>query len=133
MHPYVALVTLLALLLYIWMMMRVGAARAKYGVEAPAITGNEDFERVFRVHANTLENLVIFLPSLWLFAIYLNQDLIASGLGAVWIVGRVLYMLGYSKAAKSRSAGFGISALAVLALLLGALGGVVWGLLKAHT
>lgn len=130
MHPYVALVTLVALLLYVWMSIRVGAARSKYGVEAPAITGNPDFERTFRVHANTLENLVVFLPSLWLFAIYLNQDLVAAGLGAVWIVGRVMYMLGYSKAAASRGAGFGISALAMLALLFGAVGGVVWTLLK---
>ena len=128
-HAYVALVTLLALLVYVWMFMRVGSARSRLGVEAPAVTGHPEFERHFRIQANTLEGLIVFLPSLWLFAIYLNE-LVAAGLGLVWVVGRVVYMLSYAKDPKTRSAGFGIQALATLALLFGALGGVVWMLLK---
>jgi uncharacterized MAPEG superfamily protein len=69
---------------------------------------------------NTLEGLVIFLPALWLFAAFGNEQ-IAAGLGAVWIIGRVLYAVTYVSDPAKRSAGFGISALAMLALLLGAL------------
>ena len=123
-HALVAIVTILALLLYFVMGLRVGQARSKYNIPAPAISGDPDFERVFRVQANTLEWLPIFLPSLWLFALYWN-DLVASGLGLVWIVGRYIYMTGYSKAAGSRSAGFGIQALAAAVLLFGALGKAV--------
>jgi len=128
-HAYVALVTLLALLVYLWTFMRVGSARSRLGVEAPAVTGHPEFERHFRVQANTLEGLIVFLPALWLFAIYLNEP-IAAGLGLVWVVGRVIYTLSYVKDPKTRSAGFGIQALATVALLFGALGAVVWALLK---
>jgi len=124
-HALVAIVTLLALLLYFMMGLRVGQARSKFGVEAPAITGNPDFERVFRVQANTLEWLPIFLASLWLFALYWN-DMVAAGLGVVWIVGRILYMTGYSREARARSTGFGIQALATGILLFGALGRVIF-------
>lgn len=126
MHSLVAIVTLLALLLYFFMGLRVGQARGLYKVEAPATSGHPDFERVFRVHANTLEWLPIFLPALWLFAIAWNNDLVAAGVGVVWIVGRILYMTGYSKAAASRSTGFGIQALATGVLLFGALGKIIW-------
>ena len=128
-HGYVALVTLLALLVYLWMFMRVGSARGRLGVEAPAVTGHPEFERHFRVQANTLEGLIVFLPALWLFAVYLNE-MVAAGLGLVWVIGRVLYMLSYAKDPKTRSAGFGIQALATVALLFGAVGAVVWALLK---
>src|SRR5581483_794501 len=110
MHGPVALVTLLALLLYAWMIMRVSSARGRLGVEAPSVTGDPEFERHYRVQANTLESLVIFLPSLWLFALFLRSDLIAAGLGLVWIVGRVVYMYGYAQAAERRHIGFGIQA-----------------------
>jgi glutathione S-transferase len=128
-HGYVALVTLLALLVYLWMFMRVGSARGRFGVEAPAVTGHPEFERHFRVQANTLEGLIVFLPALWLFALYLNE-MVAAGLGLVWVIGRVMYMLSYAKDPKTRSAGFGIQALATVALLFGAVGAVVWALLK---
>lgn len=124
-HALVAIVTLVSLLLYFYMGLRVGRARSQYGVAAPAISGNADFERVFRVHANTLEWLPIYLPSLWLFAAVWN-DKVAAGAGLVWIVGRVLYMTGYSKAATSRGPGFGIQALATAVLLFGALGKLIW-------
>ena len=85
-HTLVAIVTILALLLYFIMGLRVGQARSKYGVVAPAISGNADFERIYRVQANTLEWLPIFLPAMWLFALYWDER-IAAGLGVVWIVG----------------------------------------------
>jgi glutathione S-transferase len=129
-HIYVALVTLLALLVYVWTFMRVGSARQRLGVEAPAVTGHPEFERHFRIQANTLEGLIVFLPSLWLFAAYLNE-MIAAGLGLVWVIGRIMYTLAYAQDPKTRSTGFGIQALATVALLLGALGAVVWALAKS--
>ncbi len=128
MHPLVALVTLLALVLYMVMSIRVGAGRVKFSVAAPATTGHPEFERRFRIQANTLENLAVFLPSLWLFGFFTKSDYVAAGLGAVWLAGRVMYMVGYGQAAERRGAGFGIQALAQLVLLLGALGFVVYRL-----
>ena len=121
----VAIVTLAALLLYFFMGLRVGRARARFGVAAPAISGHPDFERVFRVQANTLEWLPLFLVSMWLFAIYWNP-LVAAGVGVVWIIGRALYMAGYSRAAEARELGFIIQALATAVLLFGALGRLIW-------
>ena len=66
MYQFTALVSLLAILFYFFTSTRVARARAKFGVAAPAITGNADFERVFRVQMNTLEWLPILMVSLWL-------------------------------------------------------------------
>ena len=129
-HAPTAIVSLLALLLYIVMGLRVGQARAQFGVAAPAISGHEDFERVFRVQANTLEWLPIFLTSLWLFALYWD-DRVAAALGGVWIIGRFLYMTGYSRAAGSRSTGFLIQLVATAALLFGALGRITYLMVAA--
>jgi len=128
-HTLVALVTILALLLYFIMSLRVGRARTTYNIAAPAISGNPDFERIFRIHANTLEWLPIFLTSLWLFAFYWN-DRVAALIGVVWIVGRFMYMTGYAREASARSAGFGIQALATAVLLFGALGKIVWQMVQ---
>jgi glutathione S-transferase len=127
MYHFTALVTLLAVLFYFFTCARVATARATYGVKLPAISGHPDFERVFRVQMNTLEWLPIFLPSLWLFAIYVG-DQAAAALGLVWIVGRLFYMIGYIKATERRSPGFFIQALACAVLLFGALGAIVWRL-----
>lgn len=125
-HSYnlVAVVTLLALILFVVTAIRVGGARAKHGVAAPATTGHEVFERHFRVQMNTLEQLVVFLPSLWLFNAYWSQYA-AAGLGLVWVVARVGYMLGYVADPKKRELGFIVSFLATVILLLGGLIGAV--------
>ena len=129
MHAVVALVTVLALLLYLWMGFSVGRARHRFGVDAPAMTGHPDFERHVRVQMNTLEWLVVFLPCLWLSALYVS-DYGAAALGLVWIVGRFLYMQGYRREPKARAAGFYIQALATLLLILGAAGGAIWSLVQ---
>ena len=122
--PYhTAIVTLLAIAFYLFLGTRVAAARGKFGVRLPATTGNPDFERVFRVHANTLEWMPTFLVPLWLCAIYLN-DIAAAAIGLVWIAGRVLYFVGYSKAVEKRLPGFAIQATACLVLLIGAAAGI---------
>ena len=125
-----ALVTCLTLLFYFLISFQVGKARATFGIKAPAITGNPDFERVFRVQMNTLEWLPVFLPALWLFAIYVS-DAIAAALGVVWILGRVLYVIGYSKAANKRGPGFAVQAGAAVLLWFGATGTIVWRLVHA--
>lgn len=124
-HAWVAIVTLTALLVYTWMGLRVAGARKKSGINAPAMTGDPALERHIRVQANTLEWLPIFLPSLWLFAIYWS-DLVAAGLGVVWILGRILYAFGYAAAPEKRELGFTIQALAAAVLLFGALGRAIW-------
>ncbi len=119
-YPLTALVTVLSLCVYIWASFRVGKARAKYNVHAPLVDGPPEFQRVFRAHMNTLEQLVFFLPLLVLFASAWG-DLAAAIVGIFWPIGRLLYALGYFKAPEKRSAGFGISFLSSVILLLGAL------------
>ena len=123
----VALVTVFSLMLYFYMGIKVGVARGKFNVPAPATTGHPEFERTFRVQMNTLEWLPIFLASLWLFSIFVH-DYIAAALGAIWIVGRYIYMQGYIDAPEKRSAGFAIQALATLVMLVGTLIGILWGM-----
>jgi glutathione S-transferase len=124
MPNYTALVTVLAVALYFYTGLLVAKARSKYGVSAPATTGNPDFERVFRVQMNTLEWMPIFLPLLWLFAVYVN-DWGAALLGLLWIIGRIVYIHGYTTAANMRHRGFSIQAFACGVLLIGALIGII--------
>jgi uncharacterized membrane protein YecN with MAPEG domain len=126
-HRWTALVSLLALLAYFWMGLQVPRARAKCGIAAPAMTGDPLLERTIRAHYNTLEWLPIFLVSLWMFAIYWSE-LVAAALGVVWIVGRIVYALGYYAAAERREPGFLIQALAAAVLLFGALFKIAYGL-----
>jgi hypothetical protein len=122
--PYVAIVTVLALLEFLWFGVLVGRARGRFGIAAPATTGNEVFERYFRVQMNTLEQLLMFLPVLWLFARYISP-LWAAALGAVFIVGRAIYAGSYIRDPKSRSLGFALTALPTLAMMIGIL---IWAI-----
>jgi glutathione S-transferase len=110
------LVIVLALLQYLFFGMLVSRARTRSGVKAPAVTGDPIFERYLRVQMNTLELLVIFLPALWIASAYIAMHWIAA-LGAVYLVGRFLYLRGYVRAPEKRSLGFGLSALPILILL----------------
>ena len=127
-YSLTALVTVLAICLYFYMGLRVGLSRTKYNIPAPAMTGDPTFERMNRVHMNTLEGMPIFLPLLWLFATYYG-DAIAAGLGLVWVIGRVIFMVGYTADAAKRGAGYGIQALATLVLMVGTMIGAVQALL----
>jgi len=117
---YVDIVTALALLQFMVFLMQVGRARDKYGVPAPATTGNEIFERHFRVQQNTLEQLILFLPGLYLFAHYFNP-LWAAGLGLIYLIGRQIYSASYVKDPKTRGAGFGLTFLPTIVLVVGGL------------
>ena len=120
--PFVAIVTVLALAQFFWLSAQVARARGRYGVAAPAVSGNEIFERHFRVHMNTLEQLVLFLPSLWIFASYISP-LWAAALGVVFIIGRAIYATSYVRDPKSRALGFGLTAFPTFAMMIGI---VVW-------
>jgi glutathione S-transferase len=124
MQIYTAAVTLLTLLLYFSITANVGRARVKYGIKAPAVTGNELFERAYRVQINTLEQMAFFLPSLWLYALLLS-DKGAALCGLIWLAGRAIYAVAYTREPSSRSLGFGIAMLAEVGLFLGAIFGVI--------
>lgn len=121
---YVDIVTALALLQFIVFGFKVGSARGKYGVKAPAITGNEIFERCFRVQQNTLELLVVFIPGLYIFGRYANP-LWAAALGIVYLIGREIYAATYVKDPAKRSLGFALSLLPSMILVAGGLIGAV--------
>ena len=128
-HNLIAIVTVISLLVYFATALRVGRARGQFDVPAPAVTGHPEFERHFRVQMNTLEGIVIYLPALWIFAIYWN-DLVAAGLGVVWIVGRIIYMTSYVRDPATRSMGFGIQGFGMMVLLFGALAGAIWSIVQ---
>lgn len=121
---WVELVALLALLQYLTFGGMVGWARGKYGVKAPATTGNEFFERYYRVQMNTLELLVALIPALWLAAKYWSPAIVAA-VGCIYLVGRVLYAIAYIKAPATRGLGHMLSLVPVVALLVASLIGLV--------
>jgi uncharacterized membrane protein YecN with MAPEG domain len=121
---FAALITSLALIMYMILGINVGRARVKYNVQPPNTSGNADFERVFRVHQNTLEHMVPFLAAFWVFSLLVDAK-IGAALGGAWILGRILYAWGYYQEAKKRGPGFGISILAQFALILGSLYGAI--------
>ena len=98
----VVIVTVLALAQYMFFGIQVGAARQKSGVKAPATSGDVHFECVNRVHQNTLEQLIVFIPALWLYAQYVNP-LWGAGIGVVYLIGRLIYSAAYVKDPSSRS------------------------------
>jgi len=105
----------------------VGRARETYGVQAPATTGNPDFERYFRVHANTLEALIVFIPALWIFSLAVNYH-IGVALGLLFVIARIIYARGYLSAAAKRGPG-AIATFIINTILV--LGGLIWIVIKA--
>jgi uncharacterized membrane protein YecN with MAPEG domain len=119
---WVTIVGLLAVLQYMYFGLEVGRARGQYGINAPATTGHEMFDRVYRVHQNSLEQLVVFLPALAAFAAYVSA-LWGAVVGLVYIVGRFVYSAGYRADPEKRGTGMMITFLASAVLVLGGLGG----------
>ena len=125
----VAIVTVLALIVYMYTALRVGLARGQYGVDAPAVSGHPIFERHYRVQMNTLEQLMVFLPALWLFATYASAAF-AAGIGVVFVIGRVIYAVTYVADPRRRTVGFLLGFLANVILVVGALIGGGLALLR---
>lgn len=125
---FVAIVTGIMLLQLFVFSFQVGKARETTGTPAPAMSGPPEFERAFRVHQNTLEQLIIVLPAMWMFAEYVRAD-VAAGLGLVFIVGRQIYRGSYMADPSKRTLGFATGALSMMIMLLGGIGGAVMNLL----
>jgi glutathione S-transferase len=121
---YVDIVTALALLQFVVFGFKVGKARGRLGVKAPAISGNEIFERYFRVQQNTLEQLIVFVPGLYLFSHYYNP-MIAAALGVIYLIGREVYAATYVKDPAKREIGYGLTFLPTVILVVGGLIGAV--------
>jgi uncharacterized membrane protein YecN with MAPEG domain len=119
----VAIVTILALAQFILFSIQVGSMRGKHGVKAPAVTGHPEFERMFRVQQNTMEQLVAFIPALWIYA-YLVNPFWGAAMGLVFIVGRFIYRASYVKDPASRGIGFTLTFLPTAVML-------VWALIDA--
>lgn len=124
--PYIHIVIGLALVQFLWFALAVAGARGRYKVAAPAVTGHEIFERYLRVQLNTLEQLVVFIPSILLFGQYLSPY-VAAGLGVIFLIGRVVYFFTYVKNPKSRELGFILTVGPNVALL----GGAIFGSARA--
>ncbi len=122
-----AVITIIALLEFMFFAVKVGVGRGKFNVPAPAVSGNEEWERYFRVQQNTMEQLMVFLPALWLFS-YFVSPIIAAGIGVLFIVGRPLYYSSYVKDPGSRTMGFMLGFVSSVLLLLGSIGGVLYNL-----
>jgi uncharacterized membrane protein YecN with MAPEG domain len=114
------LVTLLALVAYLGTVIHCARMRARHRIMAPATSGHPDYERAFRIQQNTLEQLVLFLPALWLFSTLVNP-LAGAALGAIWVAGRVVYALSYARAPEKRGPGFIVAFVTLVVLLAGAL------------
>ena len=117
---WVALVVVLALIEYFVLGALVGRARIRYEVAAPAVTGHPLFERYFRVHQNSLEQLIVFVPAVWLFGLYVSARWGAI-IGAIFLAARILYAIGYIASPEKREAGAVLSFLIEAALVIGAL------------
>jgi len=131
---YSAIVTILVILLYFYMSSVVGRMRGRHGIAAPAVMGHPEFERAFRVHTNTLAQLVVFLPLLWL-ATVLFRDIawLPALFGVIFVIGRVVYMQRYMSEPKSRGPGILIGMLGIFGLLVLTIIGIVqdWTALSA--
>ncbi len=127
-YPYAGLATALVIFIFIWTGFVVGRARKQYDIQPPATEGPDGFNRAWRAHQNTFEALPQIIAALWLFAIAIS-DVWAAILTIIWAVGRILYVRGYCAAAEKRLPGFALSSLALLALLLGATGRIIFQLL----
>jgi glutathione S-transferase len=124
MPKYTAAVTLLAIAFYFFLATQVAAAHGRLGVKLPAMSGHPEFDRICRVHHNTLEWLPTFLVPLWLSALTVS-DPAAAALGLVWIAGRAWYFVGYRKAVEGRLPGFFVQSTVCILLFLGAAVGVI--------
>ena len=113
----IALIILIALAQYLFFTFRVGTARGKYNVPAPKTTGNETWERLYRVQMNTAELLIVFIPAVVMFAHFVSATW-ALVPGIAFIVGRALYARLYVSNPASRTPGAALSLLSNIGMVV---------------
>jgi len=123
-YEYTSLATLICAAVYFWTMMTVGKMRGKHEVKAPDCTGPDEFNNAFRVNANTLEQMVLFLPCLWLFAVYVG-DMWAGIAGIIWAIGRIIYAKAYIAEPSKRAKGFLVGFATFVVVFIGSLVGII--------
>ena len=121
---YVYLVILLALVQFLYFTFRTGLSREKYGVDAPKTVGDEKWECIYRVQQNTMEQLVIFIPGMLLFAHFVSPKWVLLP-GVAFLIGRQLYSHLYCTNPKKRAPGVALSMFSNIALVAGAIIGLV--------
>jgi uncharacterized membrane protein YecN with MAPEG domain len=114
------IVILVALVVYVGTMVYCARMRARHRIMAPATTGHPEFERAYRIQINTLEQLVAFVPAVWFFSTLVNP-LFGAAIGAIWVIGRVIYAISYARSPERRGLGFTIGFIALIVLIVGAL------------
>lgn len=114
---WITIVTVLAILQFVWFGIQVGSLRAKHEIKAPSMSGAPEFERMFRIHYNTMEQLLVFLPALWLYAHMVNP-VWGAGFGVVYLIGRFVYRAAYLKDPAGRSAGFTLTFIPAAVMLI---------------
>lgn len=127
---YITLIIALALLQYLYFVFRVGSSRGRYGVDAPATTGNEEWEKLYRVQANTMEQLIVFIPAIYMAASFAHLWT-AVGIGIVYLIGRTAYAWGYRAEPGKRAIGMLMTFFPNAILVLMAIGGVLYKILMA--
>ena len=120
-----ALATQLAVILAFFTFFQVGQARGRYGILPPAMQGPAEFERILRVQANTVEHLVLFLPSLWMFSLYVSSFW-GGILGLLWVIARIVYIIGYRRSTPGRMPGMLLSVVILAILMFGGLAGIIY-------
>jgi len=120
---FVTIIVMLALVEYLYFGVAVGRARSRHNVQAPAVSGDENFERFHRAHQNTLEQLVVFVPAMYAAAYYAHE-LYAVALGVVFLIGRAHYFRRYIADPPARGTGMlvsmGVCVLLIAAAMVGA-------------
>jgi glutathione S-transferase len=128
-YPWTTLVSLAAVLVCFGLTAVVGRLRARHKVAAPSMDGPEEFKRAARAHANTIEQIVLFMPVLWLFAMFWGDGW-AALIGIFWPIGRALYAQSYLRDPKGRGPGFLLTLAPTAVLFVGALIGAVLALTR---
>ncbi|MGE0383695.1 MAG: MAPEG family protein [Gammaproteobacteria bacterium] len=121
---FTALATFAALACTFVLSAKVGRMRGKHEIKAPATTGHPEFERAFRVHGNTVEQLVLLLPLMWM-ATAVVGDAWSAAAGAVWVAGRIVYARDYMRDPTVRGTGMVVTALPTFALFIVVLAGIL--------
>lgn len=124
-YPLTVISVAVALLVFFGLALNVGRARFTWNVPAPASSGHPEFDKRYRVQMNTMEQMLLFLPAVFM-AVPVLGDAVTAALGFTWSIGRVIYARSYYADPTRRGAGFGLTLLPSLVLI----GASLWGAVR---